>query len=59
MDNRFVVYITDTIHGSSDRRYYTTYGRAVARFQELRRNLRRNGHNGVVLSYGGKIINFA
>lgn len=57
MQPKYVVYVSDTIHGSSDRRSYKTLARAKARFEELRRNLRRNGHNGVVLAHDdGHII---
>ena len=52
----YVVYVSDTIRGSSDHRRYKTLARAKARFEELRRNLRRNGHNGVVIAHDGHVI---
>lgn len=50
METIYEVYVSDTIHGSSERRTYKTLHRAVVRYDHLTRDLRRNGHNTVILS---------
>jgi hypothetical protein len=52
MDTAFEVFISDTIHGTSDRRAYKTRERAMARYEELTRNHKRNGHSAVILRQG-------
>ena len=52
MDATFEVFISDTIHGTSDRRTYKSLERATARYEELRRTHKRNGHSTVVLRHG-------
>lgn len=49
MGPKFVVYVADTLAGPRDRRIYKTFARAMDRFEELRRTVRRNGHNYVAL----------
>lgn len=50
METIYEVYVSDTIHGTSDKRTYKTRSTAQARYEHLTRSLRRNGHNTVVLS---------
>lgn len=52
MDATFAVFISDTLHGTSDRRTYKSWERAVARYEELTRTHKRNGHSAVVLRHG-------
>ena len=52
MDTAFEVFISDTIHGTSDRRAYKTRERAVARYEELTLTHKRNGHSAVILRQG-------
>lgn len=54
METIYEVYVSDTIHGSSERRTYKTLHRAVVRYDHLTRDLRRNGHNTVVLTRRGE-----
>jgi hypothetical protein len=49
METIYEVCISDTIHGSSERRSYKTLFAAQTRYEHLTRTLRRNGHNRVVL----------
>jgi hypothetical protein len=52
MDTAFEVFVSDTIHGTSDRRTYKTRERAMARYEELTRTHKRNGHSTVILRQG-------
>ncbi|NBO56914.1 MAG: hypothetical protein EBU84_20495 [Actinobacteria bacterium] len=45
----YKVYISDTISGSSDVRYYKTRSAAERRFDKLNREFRRNGHNYILM----------
>lgn len=45
----YIVYVSDTIRGVSEVRYYRTQAPARKRFDELNRTMVRNGHNGVML----------
>ena len=49
MEAKFEVFISDTIHGPTERRTYKSRERAMARYEELRRTHRRNGHSTVIL----------
>jgi hypothetical protein len=50
METIYEVYVSDTIHGTSDKRTYKTHTAAAARYEHLTRSIRRNGHNTVILS---------
>jgi hypothetical protein len=58
METIYEVYITDTLHGSSDKRTYKTLAAAMARYEHLKRTTRRNGHNTVCLDMwiGDKVV---
>lgn len=45
----YIVYVSDTIRGASEVRYYRTQSAARKRYDFLCRTLKRNGHNGVMV----------
>lgn len=52
MDNTYEVFISDTIHGPSERRTYKTKEQAMARYKELMRSHKRTGSSTVILRQG-------
>ena len=53
METTFEVFISDTVHGTSDLRKYKTRDRAEARYTELKRGHKPNSHSTVVLRLVG------
>ena len=52
MEAKFEVFISDTIHGPSERRTYKTKEQAMARYKELMRSHKRTGSSTVILRQG-------